>query len=134
MAQGIESEMGTRTDHLLRGEIRGMHGHLWAGTGPLEKTPDDRDEGGLLLGDSGLPEMPRDLRPEDDPCRNGECRNEDHFVKGRHITCDRVANAIFLKAIIANKALATPLENYYREALEWYEDVAGLNEPGKFHQ
>jgi hypothetical protein len=60
--------------------------------------------------------------------------NPNHIVKGRPMTCDRVANAIFLRAIIANRALAYPMEMYYREALEFYEDIAGLNEPGKFHQ
>ena len=43
------------------------------------------------------------------------------------MTPERVANAIFLKAIIANKAGAYKVEEYYRFALEWYEAVAELN-------
>lgn len=37
------------------------------------------------------------------------------------MTCIRVANAIFVRAILANDAGAKDLEEYYRFALEWYE-------------
>jgi hypothetical protein len=137
MAEANDSTV--RTHQPLR--MASMHQHLWSEPRPQLEENEDHN-GNAVDGNSETLRIPSPLRGVRGPEAQGNASPDvsadtdpDRYeVKGRPMTCDRVANAIFLKAIIANKALATPLENYYRESLEFYEDIAGLNEPGRFHQ
>jgi hypothetical protein len=89
-----------------------------------------QDAGPVFRGSDVVPSSPHTNRAFGPQCDVG-CDNEDHFIKGRHITCDRVANAIAIKAWIARAAWALEIEQHYVLALEWYEDHAELNEQGE---
>jgi hypothetical protein len=137
MAEANDSTV--RTHQPLR--MASMHQHLWSEPRPQLEENEDHD-GNAVDGGSETVRLPSPLRGVRGQDAQGDASADvpadtdaDRYeVKGRPMTCDRVANAIFLRAIIANRALAYPLEMYYREALEFYEDIAGLNEPGNFHQ
>ena len=128
-----ESEIKTAIPGYGDHAMRNLHGHILSQLRSQAETPLHHDDGGAGDGGSALPSLPHANRAFGPQCDVG-CDNEDHFIKGRHITCDRVANAIAIKAWIARAAWALEIEQHYVLALEWYEDHAELNEQGKFHQ
>lgn len=80
------------------------------------------DDGGIIDRGSLVPDAPHGDRAFGASADvRGDNESDRYEVKGRPMTCIRVANAIFVRAILANDAGAKDLEEYYRFALEWYE-------------
>jgi hypothetical protein len=125
-----ESEVETTIPGYGDHAMRNLHGHILSQFRASAETPLHHDDGGTGNGGPLMREVPRDGGAFGPQCDVG-CDNEDHFIKGRHITCDRVANAIAIKAWIARAAWALEIEQHYVLALEWYEDHAELNEQGE---